>query len=240
MFVLTKCHHFDRFDRVNAFREAGSPVAEYRFETLHRVLRDLMEEKQFSIRRLSRESGVDHATISKILNGKRIANVRHLQQLSEGLGTDVLPLMQAAGYIEETDERTTNEFQSVFDKVQHVLSAIDGYEKGFTEKELQREIIIYEEKSLTEEGKRTILDRFQEKIAKLEGQGPYIKQLHSLFSRFMNRKGTVKELGLIGAALLYFVITKDLMPDFLFPVGFMDDALVVQVVMKRLDNKEFG
>ena len=215
-------------------------MAEYRFETLHSVLRDLMEEKQFSIRRLSRESGVDHATISKILNGKRKANVRHLQKLSEGFGTDVLPLMQAAGYIEETDEKRTNELQSVFEKIQHMLSITDGYEKGFTEKELQQEIIIYEEQSLTNEGKRTILERFHEKIAKIEGQGPYIQQLHSMFTRFMNRKGSAKELGLIGAALLYFVITKDLMPDFLFPVGFMDDALVVQVVMKRLDNKKFG
>lgn len=57
-----------------------------------------------------------------------------------------------------------------------------------------------------------------------------------MFSMFINRKGSVKELGLMGAALLYFVVTKDLMPDYLFPVGFMDDALVVQVVMKQLEK----
>lgn len=211
-------------------------MAEYRFEMLHRVLYDLMEEKQFSIRRLSRESGVDHATISKILNGKRRANIHHLQKLSKGLGTDVLPLMQAAGYIEETGEGEPNELQSVFEKMHHVLAVMDEHERKFTEKELQQEIIIYEEHSLTEEGKQTILDNFQAKLAKIDGRGPYIKQLQSMFSRFINRKGSVKELGLMGAALLYFVVTKDLLPDFLFPVGFMDDAIVVQVVMKQLEK----
>ena len=113
---------------------------------------------------------------------------------------------------------------------------MDEHERKFTEKELQQEIIIYEEHSLTEEGKQTILDNFQAKLAKIDGQGPYIKQLQSMFSRFINRKGSVKELGLMGAALLYFVVTKDLLPDFLFPVGFMDDAIVVQVVMKQLEK----
>lgn len=211
-------------------------MADYRYETLHRVLYDLMEAKQFSIRRLSRESGVDHATISKILNGKRRANIHHLQKLSKGLGTDVLPLMKAAGYIEETGEGESNEFQAVFDKMHRVLAVMGEHERNFTEEELQQEMMIYEEHSLTEEGKQTILDGFQEKLAKIDGQGPYINQLQSMFSRFSNRKGAVKELGLMGAALLYFVVTKDLLPDFLFPVGFMDDAIVVQVVMKQLEK----
>lgn len=66
--------------------------------TLHNVLSHLMKEKSLSVRELGRISGIDHATISKIMNGKRKANINHFQKLSESLDVKITRLMEAAGY----------------------------------------------------------------------------------------------------------------------------------------------
>nr|WP_275949849.1 DUF1232 domain-containing protein [Oceanobacillus jordanicus] len=38
----------------------------------------------------------------------------------------------------------------------------------------------------------------------------------------------------MGGALLYFVLTLDLIPDYLFPIGYIDDAIAVQLTVSML------
>ncbi|MEC0105918.1 YkvA family protein [Paenibacillus taichungensis] len=42
---------------------------------------------------------------------------------------------------------------------------------------------------------------------------------------------------LIGSALLYFISSADLIPDYLFPIGYLDDAIVVYLVLDRLEQR---
>ncbi|MFR5403543.1 MAG: DUF1232 domain-containing protein [Clostridium sp.] len=51
-----------------------------------------------------------------------------------------------------------------------------------------------------------------------------------MYADFCTDGLTIKYL-LIGSMLLYFVISTDVIPDFVFPIGFMDD-LVVNIVTK--------
>ncbi|WP_235665746.1 DUF1232 domain-containing protein [Clostridioides difficile] len=36
--------------------------------------------------------------------------------------------------------------------------------------------------------------------------------------------------------LIYFVISTDVIPDFVFPIGFMDDLVALNIVTKLLKN----
>lgn len=41
----------------------------------------------------------------------------------------------------------------------------------------------------------------------------------------------------MGAVLIYFISTADVVSDYLFPVEYLDDAIAVQVVRNLLSNK---
>jgi len=103
---------------------------------------------------------------------------------------------------------------------------------------VQEEIAFYQNYSQTKKGRETILQKFQGKINKVGGTGLYIEKLQCMFSRFHAKKGKPYELALMGVALLYFVATIDLLPDYLFPIGFLDDALIVQTISQHLENKK--
>lgn len=42
----------------------------------------------------------------------------------------------------------------------------------------------------------------------------------------------------IGSGLLYFVLSADIIPDYSFPLGYIDDALAVRLVLERLKELE--
>ncbi|WP_343770096.1 YkvA family protein [Oceanobacillus oncorhynchi] len=40
----------------------------------------------------------------------------------------------------------------------------------------------------------------------------------------------------MGGVLLYFITPVDVVPDYIFPIGYMDDAIAVQIALKKLSN----
>lgn len=71
----------------------------------------------------------------------------------------------------------------------------------------------------------------------LSGVGPFLEQLKNMYSLFINGRGTPRELMLMGGALLYFIMPVDLIPDYIFPIGYIDDAAAVQVILNQLTNR---
>lgn len=47
---------------------------------------------------------------------------------------------------------------------------------------------------------------------------------------------TLEERSILGSGLLYFVSATDIIPDYVFPLGYLDDAIAVQIVLGRLQN----
>jgi uncharacterized membrane protein YkvA (DUF1232 family) len=41
----------------------------------------------------------------------------------------------------------------------------------------------------------------------------------------------------MGSALLYFILPVDVIPDYIFPIGYLDDAIAVQLVLGWLPLK---
>lgn len=99
----------------------------------------------------------------------------------------------------------------------------------------QSELLKYVARVQTEEGRREILDSFSDKL-KSVGQdvlGQAWHQLNRLYEAFRN-PDTPRGLKVqIGAALLYFVVPTDWVPDFVPFVGYLDDIAVISFIYRR-------
>ena len=66
------------------------------------------------------------------------------------------------------------------------------------------------------------------------GAGPFIEQLKQMHEQFCADDITPDERTILGSALLYFIIATDVIPDYVFPIGYLDDAIAVRLVLNRL------
>ncbi|WP_313430864.1 DUF1232 domain-containing protein [Siminovitchia terrae] len=199
------------------------------------LLRRLLKERLLSMRKFSEMTGIDTATISRIINGKRKANLQHLEKFADCLEIPMAELFEAAGYpVEQKPEETHSDIHRSVEVIQDFLKSSDLYDQKFTIDQVDQKITNYGHYSQTEEGQETILNGFEEKLQKVGSIGPFINHLKELFERFRKRQGNHYELALIGGALLYFIIPVDVIPDYIFPIGYLDDAIAVQIVLNLL------
>lgn len=199
------------------------------------LLKALLDEKSYSMRHLAKLTDIDTATISRIINGKRKANINHMQKFALALDVPVIKLMEVSGYhVEKEKEKSHSELEKSFQTLQKMLETTDLHQENFTMEKMEQQLAEYQEFSQTTAGKNIILNEFKQKLTTVGSIGPYIQNLKDMFQKYKNRKGTPYELALIGSSLLYFIFTIDVVPDYIFPVGYLDDALVVQLIMQVL------
>lgn len=74
--------------------------------------------------------------------------------------------------------------------------------------------------------KRVRLD-FWRKLARVAGRIPFAEEAASAYFCAIDRKTPMRVRATLFAALAYFVIPTDMVPDFLAAVGFTDDATVL-------------
>lgn len=202
-------------------------------EKLHQFMKDEMKCRDMTLRMFSKAVNIDHATLSKIMNGKRKANINHVQKLSDNLSADFDFLLESAGF----KGAGKDELEQTWIAVQKVVKDMTDIEESISYKRVNEEISYFETYSGTDEGSKRIHSEFDDKIKETSGIGKYTEQLKIMYGYFINDKGTLKSQLLVGAALLYFIVTTDLLPDYLLPVGLLDDAFIVQVILQRLENK---
>lgn len=198
------------------------------------ILKELLQERSLSIRKFSEFAGIDTATVSRIINGKRKATPEHLQRFADCLGIPMAELFVAAGY---PIEQKQSDIHTSIDSIQDFLDSSNFCTKKFSIETVEQELARYEQFSQTEEGKEIILKRFEEKLQKVGSIGPFISQLKNMYEKFCLTKDTKRELALIGSALIYFILPVDVIPDYIFPIGYIDDASAVQIVTNLLSIK---
>lgn len=202
------------------------------------LLKELLKEQSLSMRKLSELTEIDTATISRIINNKRKANPEHLQKFADCLNVPVADLFVAAGYsIDQRPENRHSDIHSSIDSIQNILESSDLYNNKFTIESVEQQLTNYQQYSQTEEGKDTILKSFGDKLMKVGSIGPFINHLKDLFERFRLKRGTPVELVIIGSALIYFITSVDVIPDYIFPIGYLDDAIAVNLVLNLLSTK---
>lgn len=198
------------------------------------ILKELLKERSLSIRKFSELAGIDTATVSRIINGKRKANPEHLQRFADCLGIPMAELFVAAGY---PIEQKQSDIHTSIDSIQDFLDSSNFCTKKFSIESVEQELARYEQFSQTEEGKEIIVKEFEEKLQKVGSIGPFISQLKNMYEKFRLTKDTTRELALIGSALIYFILPVDVIPDYIFPIGYIDDASAVQIVTNLLSIK---
>lgn len=99
----------------------------------------------------------------------------------------------------------------------------------------QFELQKYIDRVQTEEGRREILESFSEKMKSVgqEVLGSAWQQLQRLYEAFRNPDVPRALKIQIGAALLYFVVPTDWVPDFVPFVGYLDDIAVISFIYRR-------
>ncbi|MBS4214560.1 helix-turn-helix domain-containing protein [Neobacillus rhizophilus] len=203
------------------------------------LLKKLLKERSLSMRKLSELTGIDTATISRIINGKRKAQPEHLQKFADYLGVPISELFIAAGFaVEEKKEIQQSDITMSVESIQKLLEASNLIDSEFSIASVERQLANYEQYAQTEEGKESILKSFGEKLKKIGSLGPFISQLKDMFERFRLNKGTPRELAIAGSALIYFIVSVDVIPDYIFPVGYIDDAMAIQLVANLLTIKQ--
>lgn len=202
------------------------------------LLKALLKQRLLSMKKFSELTDIDPATISRIINGKRKANPNHLQKFAECLKVPISELFAAAGYpIEANMEMQLDDIHSTINDIQEILKTSNVYNETFTIDNVKQKLDSYITYALTKEGKETILSNFEKKIQQVGGMGPFIDHLKDMYSKFSRMLGSPRELALIGGALLYFISPIDVIPDYLFPIGYLDDALVINLVLDLLSKE---
>ncbi|WP_169713570.1 YkvA family protein [Paludifilum halophilum] len=92
-------------------------------------------------------------------------------------------------------------------------------------------------KADTPAGKRKILDEFNDKVRRVGGIGRIIDKLNLLYEYFRHPETSRAKKALAGAALLYFILPSDVVPDFIPLLGYGDDAAAVAFVWNLLTKE---
>jgi len=105
-------------------------------------LRDMRKLKGFTIRELADRSGVSAAYISQLENGNRgVPSPDVLMKLSEGLNTPYSQLMEIAGYLEKSDDRSNNIYSKPRVNLRRFLRENELIFDGVTLTEMDKEWI---------------------------------------------------------------------------------------------------
>ncbi|SDW68361.1 Uncharacterized membrane protein YkvA, DUF1232 family [Marininema mesophilum] len=92
-------------------------------------------------------------------------------------------------------------------------------------------------KADTPKGSRRILDDFNGKVNRVGGIQKIIGKLKILYDYFRHPATSRTKKALAGAALLYFIIPSDVLPDLIPIAGYVDDAVALGIVWKLLSRE---
>ncbi|MDQ0268384.1 uncharacterized membrane protein YkvA (DUF1232 family)/plasmid maintenance system antidote protein VapI [Cytobacillus purgationiresistens] len=194
-------------------------------------LKSYLLERSLSLRTLSEMSNIDSATLSRIINGKRRATPAHIQKIAQVLQISNAEMYIAAGYEIEHQPST---LEAAIEEIQEELKFVKAYNKDFTTNDIETHLQQYEQYAQTDEGKETVSNHFKAKLKKLGSIGPFITDLENMYQKFNHKQGTPHQIVMMGAALIYFITAVDCIPDYIFPIGYIDDAIAIKLVVNGL------
>ncbi|MHC8427017.1 helix-turn-helix domain-containing protein [Bacillus velezensis] len=211
-------------------------MTENKNKTLGPLLKSLLDKHSLSMRKLGALTNIDTATISRIINGKQKANLKHLQEFSKHLRTPLEELLEASG-IDIGHEKEAAP-QDPMHAIQDMLNMAEMFDQPFSREQIERELTRYEQYTKTQQGHRLICDEFQKKMDNEESVGPFIDHLKNMHHQYMDESTPAEDRAILGSALLYYILATDVIPDYMFPIGYLDDAIAVQIALNRLKKSK--
>ena len=201
------------------------------------LLRNTLEKKNISMSKLSLETKIDKATISRIISGNRRPTPKHLQAFSDYLLIPIYELFTAAGYTEKSIQAKKHfDLHGELDAIQNMINLSGVYSDHFKIEEVEEQLSTYTNKFESPEDRKGLISQFKKKVKNLGSEGPFIQQLEELYSKFRSKKTSPAQLLLIGSGLFYFISTLDVIPDYLLPVGYLDDAIAINIILDKISK----
>lgn len=182
------------------------------------LLRARIAARGRSLRAVAREAGVSHSTLSRLLNGHTHPTRRLLVAIAPVLGIPVGELVAAAG-------TAPAEQDSVWAVLRDMgIDPSPGELLGRVREGLVR----LREYAATEEAFSLAREGLDRKVTALGARGPVIEKLRALGRLYLDGGDAPWEARLAaGSAVLYFLHALDVIDDFMWPVGYLDDAVAV-------------
>jgi uncharacterized membrane protein YkvA (DUF1232 family) len=78
-----------------------------------------------------------------------------------------------------------------------------------------------------------ILDQFPAKLAKSAGRIRFSEQVVAVYYAVRDPRTSMKVKATLAAALLYFIVPTDAIPDFVAGLGFTDDFTVLTLALRK-------
>lgn len=208
-----------------------------------------IKKRGLSIRKLAHECQYDPATISRLVNGKQKPRPEHLVRIAQALQIPIIELWQAAGYIgderlqEEPNDKLITSYPSLGTVKEGVSPSGMNFEactlpsiEGLDPARIIAELDKYRLYAQTTEGQEIILQGFNKKLDQIKGVGPFIDKLQALHKIYLDEQTEQQQKNVIGSLLLYFILPTDIIPDYLFPIGYLDDAIATDIVWQQIQG----
>jgi uncharacterized membrane protein YkvA (DUF1232 family)/DNA-binding Xre family transcriptional regulator len=202
---------------------------------LEETVKTLLRERSMSMRQLAESTGIHVATISRMVTGKQRVNPEYLYKIAGCLSVPPKMLFTAAGFEVDTGTMAWRKVSCPSGEImQEILDHLDVRAQCLSKREIEQELVKYEIYAKTAEGQALIAEKFPDKRKQIVGIGPFVEDLDILYQRFSESDISAEERWVLGGGLLYFVSATDVIPDYLFPIGYLDDALAIQITRSRL------
>lgn len=211
--------------------------------SLGMLLKNALTAHSYSLRYFAELTSIDKATISRIINGKRKPTLKQLKIFSSTLKVPLNELIESIDHNEESkpikignSEPEKLPASPSIDEIELLEQVIHLHDQSITVKKVQKELERCQDYAGTDEGNGMIKEGFEAKVNHFGNAGTYIDQLKGWHLKLLKSQGTKRELAIIGGALLYFVLPLDLLHDYVFAVGYLDDCMAIQLASNRLEN----
>lgn len=200
------------------------------------TLKVMLQEKGYTMTKLAKECDLDKATVSRIANDKQQPNINQLKGFSKVLGVPLKKLLNAAGHELVEEISTPKEENAVYDfsNDEDILNFTNLIKSDELVEKVEREFNRCIDYIKTDEGKNVLKESFDKKVNNVESKGKFVDKINELYAIFCKSQLNSQTYIIIGAALLYFVITLDIIPDYIFPIGFIDDMIAINLIYKYL------
>ncbi|MCS1350186.1 YkvA family protein [Mechercharimyces sp. CAU 1602] len=101
-------------------------------------------------------------------------------------------------------------------------------------KRIIKKLLLLRKVAGTAQGEQKIMTTFDSKVSKVGGLSTLINKLRVMYAYFRHPDTSKKKKAIVGAALLYFIIPTDVLPDLLPFMGYVDDAAAAVIVWNLL------
>ncbi len=185
-------------------------------EHLARLITGRMAAQGLSLRALARQAGVSHSSISRLLRGRARPTADLLRAVAAPLGLPADELLGAAALAPAG--------------AGDVLSALRGLGVDPAPPELighvQAELARLREYAATAEARAAVRRDLDRRLAALGARGPVAERLRGLARLYLSDAPAPARTA-AGSAVLYFLQAVDAIDDFMWPIGYLDDAVAV-------------